>query len=225
MSITERKSLIIYDWDDTLLPTTDIADREQKYLRKVRTVCHMAPEDMDALDTAEMAVIELLSASLEHGEVIIINHTHEKYIKLTCQKWFPYLWTFLTEHEDDIKFLSGDKYYEHYYPHMSQTNYLQMKYRPLRKEIITKYTEEPYLKILFVGDEYRDALTAQNLDKEFQYCTVKSFIVEEEPTLPTFNRQVKTLQKNIRRYLSDQSDREFSCAVRCKNMRPSQLAE
>lgn len=197
--------LIIYSWDDTLLPTTAITHMESKYPNKLLNINCLDSEDRKSMEALELAIIHVLDASLSHGKVIIMNYTNKEYIKSTCQRWFPDLWTFITDSRISLR--SCDKFYEFHCSHASISNYKRMKYKPLMWEIKMRLMKEEgplpghfrtrTLKILFVGDLWRDLTTVDVLRRDFQLCPMRHCALTNKPTLPIVKLQLDTLNYNL----------------------------
>lgn len=99
------ETLLILDWDDTLLPTTWI---EAQGLRLGSGSAPILPEHRAYLDLmAETAAVTLRLAK-SFGTVVVVTNAEQGWIEQSCQKFMPTLWDTL----EDVKILSARSQFE-----------------------------------------------------------------------------------------------------------------
>jgi hypothetical protein len=108
-------SLIIFDWDDTLFPTSFLArngyfseqniystEKDEKFIKKIEKL--------------EQSVIDLINISLTKGEVYIITNAVIGWVEYTSKQFFPNFYKIL----DKIKIISARGEWENTFPNNIQ---------------------------------------------------------------------------------------------------------
>lgn len=101
---TAEDTFLIFDWDDTLLPTTWI---ERQGLRVHDGPVPTKEQEVQLQRVAEHAKQTLLAAKA-HGEVILVTNAERGWVELSCQAFMPSLCDTL----QDVKILSARSTYE-----------------------------------------------------------------------------------------------------------------
>jgi len=97
-------TFLIFDWDDTLLPTTWI---EKQGLR-LDGPAPSEEQDQELQRMAEHAT-QTLKAAKALGEVILVTNAERGWVELSCKKFMPGLCSSL----QDLRILSARSTYEH----------------------------------------------------------------------------------------------------------------
>jgi len=107
--LTPVDRVIIFDWDDTICPTT--------FLRKayVSASTELPQHIQIIFDELCNCAEKLLIESLKHGEVIIITNGEEGWVQYSAKQFLPRLIPIL----EGIKIVSARSEYEKFYPKMS----------------------------------------------------------------------------------------------------------
>ena len=77
-----KSTLIIYDWDDTLFPTTEITQ-------------HKNNESKRNLNELDNHIVKLLSKSLHLGYPIIITNATRSWVKDSANKYYPKTYSYM----------------------------------------------------------------------------------------------------------------------------------
>merc|ERR1740120_272257 len=80
------ENLIIFDWDDTLFPTTWL--REQGLLEKEAGITHEQDEQLQAL--ADLVAVTL-EAAKRRGGVAIVTNAEQGWVEMSCEEIMPSL--------------------------------------------------------------------------------------------------------------------------------------
>lgn len=83
--------LIIFDWDDTLFPTTWL---EKQELLLDHTVI-LEDEERAELSTLAERVICTLQTARACGTVVIVTNAMEGWVEVSCQRFMPSLWPYI----------------------------------------------------------------------------------------------------------------------------------
>eukprot|EP01066_Platyproteum_vivax_P014091 Platyproteum_vivax@DN6338_c0_g1_i1.p1 len=83
-SETHSATLVIFDWDDTLMPTSWITSKPTSDLTS---------EEVETVDKLCTKALNALSAACRMGTVVIVTNSHPQWIELSCSLFMPALWT------------------------------------------------------------------------------------------------------------------------------------
>eukprot|EP00929_Paragymnodinium_shiwhaense_P102953 TRINITY_DN66209_c0_g1_i1.p1 TRINITY_DN66209_c0_g1~~TRINITY_DN66209_c0_g1_i1.p1 ORF type:complete len:316 (+),score=68.56 TRINITY_DN66209_c0_g1_i1:181-1128(+) len=92
------QALIIFDWDDTLCPTSYVDKRKSLTERQVRV-----------LETHEEAVLELLQTALELGQVKIVTMAMPGWVEESCKQLMPRVSELLERLQIEVVLARGEK--------------------------------------------------------------------------------------------------------------------
>ena len=110
----QSQTAIIFDWDDTILPTSILTPYE--YLL-VDTELEIPPALKKRLDQLDRIGSELLNRAKMFGRVYIVTNAAEGWCELSAARFLPRVYETL---ESDITIISARTRYENLYPHQYQ---------------------------------------------------------------------------------------------------------
>jgi|LauGreDrversion4_2_1035121.scaffolds.fasta_scaffold16325_3 hypothetical protein len=90
-SISSDETLLIFDYDDTLFPTSFLAQKGYKLDGP-----DASPEIQAILDEYSTVVEETLIDARQHGRVVIVTNAESGWVTLTAQKFMPRLGSILS---------------------------------------------------------------------------------------------------------------------------------
>lgn len=99
-----EETLVIFDWDDTVLPSTWV----QSQGLRLDDVSEVSPSQMQQLTQVASAAAETLQIAAQLGTVVLVTNAERGWIELSCRKWMPSLLPFL----ENVKVLSARTTYE-----------------------------------------------------------------------------------------------------------------
>lgn len=91
-----KNTLLIWDWDDTFLPTYSVA---VTYGCGVDDTCPVPKELCSTLSQLERRVLETLQVSLECGTTIFLTNASYRWVADSATKYLPTVWDFVQKHE------------------------------------------------------------------------------------------------------------------------------
>ena len=162
-----HNNLIIFDWDDTLLPTSflvskNMIDKDKKLNEK----------DQTKLNKLEILVKNLLTLTLSKGEVYIITNAGEGWVEESATNYYPNLKEIL----DKIEVISARKDYEKKYPENTKLwkirAFLTLKSR-VNEELITN--------MVCLGDSVFEMEAGKILASSFIHAVIKTIKFMENP--------------------------------------------
>ena len=171
-----HNSLIIFDWDDTLLCTT--------YLNKNNLVDDniiLSEKDKEKISKLEKSVYNLLSISIEKGDVFIITNAGAGWVEFSSQKYYPSILELLTK----IKIISAREEYEYLFPDDPRMwkiqSFLNMQ-KFFNSNLVTN--------IICLGDSFIEIEAGKFLASKFNQAYIKTVKFREFPKPDELNKQL-----------------------------------
>ena len=155
-------SIIIFDWDDTLLCTSILS----KY-GHFSEMNKYPINDLIQISLLEAFVMELLEKSMDKGDTFIITNSEKGWVEYSCKKFFPNLFPLLSK----IQVISSRNKYEKMHPY----NFLMWKMEAF-KYFINEYNYNINLptNIICIGDSIGDIEAGRSLEDRFKIYFIKT---------------------------------------------------
>ena len=173
-----HNSIIIFDWDDTLLPTT--------YLTKEKLMEEeIIPEtEKEKLAKLEKTVIKILNLAMSKGEVYIITNSGMGWVESSANKFYPILSGLLKK----INIISARNEYEDAYPGNAKEwkvhSFLSLK---------DKVNEKLVTNILCLGDSLFEIEAGKILASNFMEAFIKTVKFRDTPRPGELNKQLNLI--------------------------------
>ncbi len=155
-------SIIIFDWDDTLLCTSLI--NKYGYYSEMKKY---PMNDLIQISLLEAFVMEILEKSFQKGDTYLITSSEKGWVEFSCKKFFPNLFPLLSK----LKIISSREKYEKMHPY----NFLMWKME------VCKYFAKDYnyninlpTNIISIGDSFADIEAGRSLENKFKKCFIKT---------------------------------------------------
>lgn len=142
----ESRSIIVFDWDDTLLCTT--------YINSHPDFDDLEPSTKDLLSELETLVKELLDLAVSKGNVFIITNSVKGWVENSSHQYLPSCVPLL----DKLKIISARSNYENKYPN----NLYRWKVNAFL-EIYNLSKVKDISNLICVGDSYMELEAAHKL--------------------------------------------------------------
>lgn len=107
-SVWYKESSIIFDWDDTILPSSWLGSQGMR-VDSTETLPERISQE---LFTLEENAIKLLNLAWRYGKVVIITNAETGWVELSARRFLPRLLPLLSE----IEVISARSTYEHMFP-------------------------------------------------------------------------------------------------------------
>jgi hypothetical protein len=170
-------TLIIFDWDDTLLPSSWLLKQELKIVANSRL-----PNDEEKLELRRVArrVINTLRRAKRIGTVMIITNAEKGWVELTCRHFMPEVAPLL----EGVRIMSARSAFELSWPALP----IRWKRLAFHSEISAFFeTHSGYLaaghreNVISIGDSLheREALIRAT---ELRHCWKKSIKFLDQPS-------------------------------------------
>ena len=176
-------TVFIFDWDDTLIPTSFLSPHgyynENKKLTK---------KELQKIAISEEYAYKILSKSIFKGAVYIITNSGPGWVEYSCKKYYPSIVPLL----DKIKTISARGEYERQYPGDSKLWKLlafSSMTNDFNKELITN--------IICVGDNIIEIEAGHTLSDHFFNAKIKTVKFREKPKLDELNKQLRLVYEQF----------------------------
>lgn len=173
-------SLIIFDWDDTLFPTSFLA-KIGYFSENIFLVEKEQEIIIKKLEQIEKKIIELINISLTKGEVYIITNAVFGWVEYTSKKFYPNFYKML----DKIKIISARRECENTFPNEVQEWKMQT-FLNLRKN----FDNNLVTNIICLGDSMLEIEAGRFLANHFQEAFIKTVKFKENPKLDEVYKQL-----------------------------------
>jgi hypothetical protein len=166
------QTLVIFDWDDTLFPTTWL--RSEGLLDGSSVAVH--DNDMaEQLRTLADAVQRTLRTALQFGKVVIVTNGQQGWVEASCARTLPTLAEMLQE----VEIVSARSSYEKY----SQDPTEWKCFAFAHQVSILHVRSDQSLNIVSLGDSLHEQRAVMSVCESMENCFAKSLKFAEGPTI------------------------------------------
>lgn len=177
---TGYNSIILFDWDDTLLPSHFI----DQCLSQGK---QMTVQMKEVFTKMEFAVIRLLSLAINHGDVYIVTNATAGWVEYSASIYYPSL----AETLQKVKVISARSAFENKFPN----NLFMWKMETFKA--IRKYYQDIVTNVLCIGDSMFELDAARKMCSEFKEAFCKCIKVKETPKPEQITKQLLLLADNF----------------------------
>lgn len=178
-----HQTVIIFDWDDTLLCG--------RFPRSRAAVDNLSPETAHLLGSIEVAARELLELALCLGHTFIITNAETGWVEDSATVWLPGLLPVLRR----IRVISARSQYEARFPGAPK-EVAQWKRHTFR-EVAQEFDSHMVTNLVAVGDADFEMDAALAMSKEFSQSVVKTVKLRENPSPLELLKQLELVSKRF----------------------------
>jgi len=175
----KHQTVIIFDWDDTLLCTSFLARNEHRSLH---------PTTWRHLQSIEKAAGRLLERAIEMGNTFIITNAIKGWVEHSAARWAPGLLPML----EKVRIISARSRYEPVYPRdvskWKISAFLDLQ-RELSLPVVTNLTS--------LGDAHYEMEATRIMGKKFDEACVKTVKFQEAPTPDELLKQLELVERSF----------------------------
>ena len=176
MKPKQHNSIIIFDWDDTLLPTSFLTP-EGVFNENI----NLSDVEKEKILKLEQAVFKLLTEAVEKGNVYIITNAGNGWVEYSANKFYPSIIPIL----EKIKIISARGEYEKIFPGNSRQWKIEA-FLNLQKNLNIKLVTN----IICIGDSLFEMEAGRILASKFTEAFVKTIKFREAPKLDELIKQL-----------------------------------
>ena len=177
MKPKQHNSIIIFDWDDTLLPTSFLTP-DGVFNENIK----ISAGDNEKFLKLEQAVLKLLTEAVEKGNVYIITNAGSGWVEYSANKFYPSIMPVL----EKIKIISARGLYEKIFPRNSRQWKIEA-FLNIQKNVNMKLVTN----IICVGDSLFEMEAGRILASKFTEAFIKTIKFREAPKLDELLKQLK----------------------------------
>ena len=177
MKPKQHNSIIIFDWDDTLLPTSFLTPGGV-FNENIK----LSDADHEKISKLEQAVLKLLEEAVQKGNVYIITNAGNGWVEYSANKFYPSIMPVLQK----IKIISARGLYEKKFPGNSRQWKIEA-FLNIQKNINMKLVTN----IICVGDSLFEMEAGRILASKFTEAFIKTIKFREAPKLDELLKQLK----------------------------------
>jgi hypothetical protein len=185
--IKENKTIIIFDWDDTLFPSTYLV--KKGYIKNIYQVTSNF-EELEKFKQLENKLYLMLEKSLSLGDVYIITNSDKGWVELSSNVFLPKIITLLSK----IKIISAKSTYETF----CQNNPFKWKFFTFDNLFSKIFLNNNINKnIISMGDSFVEDQAIKNVayGRKNLHCKCIKFV--DHPTFEELQYQVNYILNNI----------------------------
>ena len=171
-----HNTLILFDWDDTLLCTTFLT-KNGVYDENLI----LNDKEKEKVSKLEFSVLKLLTLAIKKGNVYIITNAGQGWVEYSCEKYYPSVFKLLKK----INIISARGEYEKLYPNDSRKwkiqSFLNMQ-KFFNLNLVTN--------IICLGDSFIEIDAGHILASKFTQAFIKTVKFRESPKPEELNKQL-----------------------------------
>ena len=173
-------SIIIFDWDNTLLNTSIISKYGLYSEMKKYPI-----NDLIQISLSEILIYELFEKSFKKGDTYIITNSEKGWVEYSCKKFYPNFYPLLSK----ITIISSRKYKK-----IHPKNFFMWKIETL-DNFINDYNYDSDLptNIISIGDSFGDINASKRLKNKFKICFLKTIKFFQFPNIFDLQKELDLL--------------------------------
>jgi hypothetical protein len=201
---TFKETILIFDWDDTVLPSSWIQEQGLSLSQD-----SVVSEDQQAqLTTIARQAVQTLTIAKRHGKVVLVTNAERGWIELSCEKFMPTLLPAL----DDVKIVSARSTYEH----QGVSSPFEWKHLAFNREIQTFYeafADDQRKHVISFGDSAHEREALIRVTERLRSCCTKSLKFVERPEVDQLLREHELISGCFKHIVNH--DGNLDLCIRC----------
>eukprot|EP00931_Biecheleriopsis_adriatica_P090791 TRINITY_DN64719_c0_g1_i1.p1 TRINITY_DN64719_c0_g1~~TRINITY_DN64719_c0_g1_i1.p1 ORF type:complete len:617 (+),score=107.23 TRINITY_DN64719_c0_g1_i1:92-1942(+) len=158
------QTALIFDWDDTLFPTTFLLQK-CKLNALVPLADQVLPTEMHvALTNALTALGAEISSLIQHaatcGRVVLVTLARHEWVRISCMHFMPRVWKVIVD--ENVKVVYAQEGYHPREPGALEVfRYARMKARAITmalEEFYSQYKGQSWKNVISIGDSHNERL-------------------------------------------------------------------
>jgi len=203
----EKETVIIFDWDDTLLASSYLSGRGLRLDTEKSKIMEIESQ----LKELENSVNALISLALQYGSVCVITNAETGWVQLSAQKFLPGLVPILSR----VNILSARSTFESRYPESP----LKWKFYAFQERLAnTLFNQHKKMKnILSFGDSHVEREAVRAVTRGAPNTRTKSVKFAERPSMEQLRRQIELVTNCFQYIHNHDGDLDLQLTVTINN--------
>jgi hypothetical protein len=200
---SDLKTVIIFDWDDTLLASSFLSSKGYRLDNNMQRC-----SDVDAqLKQLERSVISVITLALRYGEVHVITNAETGWVQLSAQKFIPGVVPLL----EKVTVISARSTYEQQYPEMP----LKWKVCAFQDNLAKHFVQADSnaKNIISFGDSHVEREAVRAVSRSFSNAKTKSVKFAERPSMEQLRRQIDLVTNCFEYIYSHEGDLDLMLTI------------
>ncbi|KAJ8905357.1 hypothetical protein NDN08_001864 [Rhodosorus marinus] len=197
------KTLIVFDWDDTLLPSTFLT-----YGCGLRVSDDVpVPEDVGGrIDPVAEAAVEALSIAMQHGDVVIVTNAEHGWVEMSSDKFLPRINHFIRE--NGITVVSARSAFEEEIPDSP----VDWKIGTFSQQVQSS-DRKSYDNLVVIGDDECERLAGHAMSRIAPCLSIKTVKFVRKPEPSQLARQLGLLAQSLSDLCEEQGNHDVNFIV------------
>ena len=183
ISTKKFNSIIIFDWDDTLLPTSFLSPGGS-----FNSDLKLTKSDRETLLKIEKEVFNLLNTAISKGDVYIITNAEKGWVEFSIKKIYPSILPILPE----LKIISAREKFGNIFP----GNYKKWKIRTFLN-LLKNVNLNLVTNLICIGDSFFEIEAGRILASKFKEAFIKTIKFKESPKLNDLLKELSVVNKQF----------------------------
>jgi hypothetical protein len=206
-SLCKQETVIIFDWDDTLLASSFLSGRGYRLDSEI----DKSAEIDSQLKELEQSVVSVLNMAISYGEVHVITNAETGWVQLSAQKFIPGVVPLLSK----VKVLSARSTYENFFPESP----LKWKFYAFQENLSRLFAETKTAKnIISFGDSHVEREAVRAVTRGFPNTRTKSVKFAERPSMEQLRRQIELVTNCFHYIHNHEGDLDLQLTVTVNNV-------
>jgi hypothetical protein len=202
---TKSETVIIFDWDDTLLCSSFLSGKGYK-LDSVEIEDSLTSQ----LRELEESVSTVLRVAMTYGDVHVITNAETGWVQLSAQKFIPAVVPLLKQ----VKVLSARSTYEGMFPDCP----LKWKFYAFQEKLANVFAETHKEKnIISFGDSHVEREAVRAVTRGLPNTKTKSVKFAERPSMEQLRRQIELVTNCFSYIHNHEGDLDLQLTVTVNN--------
>jgi len=202
-----KETVIIFDWDDTLLASSFLSGRGYR-LDSEMSNCGAELEAQ--LRELEQSVCSVLQMAIGYGDVHIVTNAETGWVQLSAQKFIPGVVPMLNK----VKVLSARSTYESMFPDSP----LKWKFYAFQEKLASLFADQNCEKnIISFGDSHVEREAVRAVTRGSPMTLTKSVKFAERPSMEQLRRQIELVTNCFSYIHNHQGDLDLQLTVTANN--------
>lgn len=203
-TLADTSTLILFDWDDTLLASTHLANSNYRLDEP-----DVLPETvMQQLSLLEDAVIDMLDLAATLGTVCIITNAETGWVELSCKKFLPRVMA----HVEGLPVVSARSTYEPKHPALPSKWKLEAFSHRI-SQLCDETSPSKAKNVISLGDSHAEREAVRTVTRDMPCTLTKSVKFVERPTLEQLLRELQLMVRCFPMICYTQRDLDLALTV------------
>jgi len=205
-SNNNKETMIIFDWDDTLLASSFLSSKGFRLDTDPKRILECEAQ----LKELEQSIISVLTLAQQYGDVHIVTNAETGWVQLSAQKFIPGVLPYINK----LNVLSARSTYEGRYPDAP----LKWKFYAFQDKLASLFAQPKKSKnIISFGDSHVEREAIRAVTRGYPNTRTKSVKFAERPSLEQLRRQIELVTNCFQYICNHDGDLDLQLTVTINN--------